>query len=683
MNDEEQLELDLPETQEEQTEEGLEEVIKRNEERNQRDYEENKYRNRELQRRQEERKRQQLDIPGLFEARSGLRTTAALGTEIFLNTLVDPVLEPGTQIAAGSLINALAQRIRGGKFSPGEVTAAGLASLIPGGAQGRALTQVLKGGAKGAASGAIETTGMALVDEGRPPTKEELAAGLGIGFAFGGALSTPGAIKALKPIKQKVTDAGFDLQKALKNIKDETIAPINVALRGDLIGAVADGVGTSSSTTRITPNDPNNILTPYIGHLTNKFRKQPWEDYLTTGRTAQSADRLLTNLTGFPAKLDAPQPKGQTYYTVLKSKGASGTLRGRQPLQDVKDDIDLTDKSKYRFTTTAQAEKSANRFRNKIIRMMQIDRIRGEDAGTLAGFNKGSRKINTVTGGIKDVGETYYDYLTGFFNRYIRRGTVDNFDDAVKIKIPKVQGRQILPGVETDIVQGDASLIRELRLFTMAPDVYKSGAFTPSNPTYQSQVKSLIRKYSTVNKPMTYNARRNIFQYKVDAHHIDQVAEGWPLYRGLPKEEIPKMRLLLKQYDLEPGNHEKNVLFLLNEFHKEYHNVYWPRAYAELRAHPDGWDIDVIREIQTASGRMDYARRYAEAITKSRDEIVQRIKDELDELARIKNKARADLTLQEVQAMSLDIPDIDDIAPPNIAAQLAQDPADPRWRDYD
>ena len=80
---------------------------------------------------------------------------------------------------------------------------------------------------------------------------------------------------------------------------------------------------------------------------------------------------------------------------------------------------------------------------------------------------------------------------------------------------------------------------------------------------------------------------------------------------------------------------------------------------------------------------MDYARRYAEAITKSRDEIIQRINDELDELARIKNKARADLTLQEVQAMSIDIPDIDDIAPADIAAQLAQDPADPRWRDYD
>ena len=485
-----------------------------------------------------------------------------------------------------------------------------------------------------------------------------------------------------KKVGQELSEITEDGQKFLGDLTNAlTPGPVRV-MQGDLIGAVADGVGSSSSTRRIIPNDPNNILTPYIGHLTNKFQKQPWENYLTMPTTRQSADRLLTQVTGYPAVLAAPQPKGQSY-TVLKSKGASGTLRGRQFPTDIKDDIDLTDKTKYRFTTPAQAEKSANSFRRKIIRMMQIDRIRGEDAGTLAGFTKGSRKINTVTGGIRDVGETYYDYLTGFFNRYIRRGTVDNFDDAVKITIPKVQGRQILPGVETDIVQGDASLIRELRLFTMAPDVYKSGAFTPSNPTYQSQVRSLIRKYSTVNKPMTYNRRRDIFEYKVDAHHIDQVAEGWPLYRGLPKEEIPKMRLLLEQYGLNPGNHDENVLFLLNEFHKEYHNVYWPRAYAELRAHPDGWDIDVIREIQTASGRMDYARRYAEAITKSRDEIVQRVNNELDALAIAKNKARADLTEAEVNAITPTIPSINAIAPANIAAQLAQDPPDPRWRDFD
>ena len=657
----EQLELDLDDTEEEQTEEGLDKVIKAQEERNQRDYEENKYRNRELQRRQQERDNQQLEIPDMFKAGSTARTLTGLGVEIGGNFLLDAFsFVPGSQQVGSAALNYLQQVIRGGPISKGEILAAAAASQIPFLQQAKAATRggkFIRGVAKGSTAGAIDSSVRPIIDEKRAPTVGEFATGVTAGGAFGGMFDLAPAFTkgGAKKVGQELSEITEDGQKFLGDLTNAlTPGPVRV-MQGDLIGAVADGVGSSSSTRRIIPNDPNNILTPYIGHLTNKFQKQPWENYLTMPTTRQSADRLLTQVTGYPAVLAAPQPKGQSY-TVLKSKGASGTLRGRQFPTDIKDDIDLTDKTKYRFTTPAQAEKSANSFRRKIIRMMQIDRIRGEDAGTLAGFTKGSRKINTVTGGIRDVGETYYDYLTGFFNRYIRRGTVDNFDDAVKITIPKVQGRQILPGVETDIVQGDASLIRELRLFTMAPDVYKSGAFTPSNPTYQ---------------------------YKVDAHHIDQVAEGWPLYRGLPKEEIPKMRLLLEQYGLNPGNHDENVLFLLNEFHKEYHNVYWPRAYAELRAHPDGWDIDVIREIQTASGRMDYARRYAEAITKSRDEIVQRVNNELDALAIAKNKARADLTEAEVNAITPTIPSINAIAPANIAAQLAQDPPDPRWRDFD
>ena len=202
MNDDEQLELDIPE--EPQTEEGLEEVIKRNEKRRQKEYEENKYRNRELQRRQQERNNKQLDIPGLFEARSGFRTAAALGTEIFLNTLVDPVVEPGSQLLAGTVINALAQRIRGGELSIGEMTAAGAASLIPGGAQGRAITQFAKGAGKGALTGGIETLGAAGIDRFELPTKEELAAGVGLGFAFGGALSTPQATKILQKLRNKI-----------------------------------------------------------------------------------------------------------------------------------------------------------------------------------------------------------------------------------------------------------------------------------------------------------------------------------------------------------------------------------------------------------------------------------------------------------------------------------------------
>ena len=205
MNDDEQLELDIPE--EPLTEEGLEEDIKRNEKRRQEEYDEATKGNEELRRRQTRRGRggeTQLDIPGLFEARSGLRTTAPLGTEIFLNTLVDPFFEPGTQVAAGTAINFLAQRIRGGEISKGELAASGLASLIPGGAQGRAITQFAKGAGKGALSGAIETTGMAGIDEGRLPTTEELAAGLGIGAAFGGILSTPQATKALGKLSNRI-----------------------------------------------------------------------------------------------------------------------------------------------------------------------------------------------------------------------------------------------------------------------------------------------------------------------------------------------------------------------------------------------------------------------------------------------------------------------------------------------
>ena len=205
MNDDEQLELDIPE--EPLTEEGLEEDIKRNEERRQKEYDEATKGNEEIRKAKSRRGRggeTQLDIPGLFEAGSGLRTTAALGTEIFLNTLVDPLFEPGTQIAAGTLINALAQRIRGGEISKGELAASGLASLIPGGAQGRAITQFAKGAGKGALSGAIETAGMAGIDEGRLPTKEELAAGLGISAAFGGIVSTPQARKVLQDVSARI-----------------------------------------------------------------------------------------------------------------------------------------------------------------------------------------------------------------------------------------------------------------------------------------------------------------------------------------------------------------------------------------------------------------------------------------------------------------------------------------------
>ena len=212
MNDDEQLELDIPE--ESLTEEGLDdpyesELKKEKEAENKRiedakdDLTEGKIK-RARSRRGQGGDVKQLDIPGLFKAQSGFRRTAALGTEVFLNTLVDPFFEPGTQVAAGTAINFLAQRIRGGEISKGELAASGLASLIPGAAQGRAITQFAKGTGKGALAGGIETLGIAGIDEGKLPTKEELAAGIGVGAAFGGIVSTPQAAKALQKLRNRI-----------------------------------------------------------------------------------------------------------------------------------------------------------------------------------------------------------------------------------------------------------------------------------------------------------------------------------------------------------------------------------------------------------------------------------------------------------------------------------------------
>ena len=105
----EQLELDIDDAEEEQTEEGLDKVIQAQEERNQKDYEENKYRNRELQRRAQQRKNQQLDIPGMLEAGSGFRQAASIGTEVLLESGMDlfSVAAP-LQVPASAVINALA-----------------------------------------------------------------------------------------------------------------------------------------------------------------------------------------------------------------------------------------------------------------------------------------------------------------------------------------------------------------------------------------------------------------------------------------------------------------------------------------------------------------------------------------------------------------------------------------------
>ncbi len=187
---------------------------------------------------------------GLLDEGSAFRQTAALGTEVGLNTLLDLFsFVPPAQVAGGSAINYLAQRIRGGEFSKGEFVASGLASLIPGGAQAKAVLrdtvgkQIVKGVAKGATSGVIETTGITTIDEGRLPTLEELGTGAVAGGAFGGLFTTAATRPQIQNIAQRIrTGTG-------KIVDSLTPGPVRI-MQGDLLGNTTLGLPQN------TPNQP-------------------------------------------------------------------------------------------------------------------------------------------------------------------------------------------------------------------------------------------------------------------------------------------------------------------------------------------------------------------------------------------------------------------------------------------
>ena len=223
-------------SEERDLEKELKEEKDRYERQNQEAYDEVTKGNEELRKKQKEEKKK-----GLLDEGSAFRQTAALGTEVGLNTLLDLFsFIPPAQVAGGSAINYLAQRIRGGEFSRGEFIASGLASLIPGGAQSKAVLrdtvgkQVAKGVAKGATSGVIETTGITTVDEGRLPTLEELGTGAVAGGAFGGLFTTAATRPQIQNIAQRIrTGTG-------KIVDSLTPGPVRI-MQGDLIGQVTGG----------------------------------------------------------------------------------------------------------------------------------------------------------------------------------------------------------------------------------------------------------------------------------------------------------------------------------------------------------------------------------------------------------------------------------------------------------
>jgi hypothetical protein len=241
-------------------------------ERVQKDYEEIKYRNRELRKRQQQGK--QLEIPGLEEKGeektfldegSAFRTLTGLGVEIGGNFFLDAFsFVPGSQQVGSAGLNYLQQVIRGGPISKGEILAAAAASQIPflqqartikkGGKLIREAKNLSRGGkfvrsvARGSTAGAIDSTVRPIIDEKRAPTVGEFTTGVTAGGAFGGMFDLAPAFTkgGTKKLGQEIKEITKDGQKFLGDLTDAiTPGPVRV-MQGDLIGAAKFG-GTSGS----------------------------------------------------------------------------------------------------------------------------------------------------------------------------------------------------------------------------------------------------------------------------------------------------------------------------------------------------------------------------------------------------------------------------------------------------
>ena len=188
MNEEENEELDPIEKE-------LKEAQEQYDRENQEIYDEVTKGNEEIRRKQKKNEEyEQLELP--LESRNVARVGAGLAFEVGANSILDFFsLVPGSQAAGSAVINAIAQGIRGGKFSFGEVLGSAAASQIPGLAQGKAITtagKLTKAAATGAVSGGIEATSIAAVDEGRLPTAQELGLAVGAGGILGAGFQKVG-----------------------------------------------------------------------------------------------------------------------------------------------------------------------------------------------------------------------------------------------------------------------------------------------------------------------------------------------------------------------------------------------------------------------------------------------------------------------------------------------------------
>ena len=188
---------------------------------------------------------EQLEIP--FESRNLGRVGAGLAFEVGFNSLLDALTAvPGSQQVGSAVINAIAQGIRGGKFSFGEVLGAAAASQIPGLAQGKAITKagrIMRAAGTGATSGAIEATSIAAVDRGELPTIQEFGLAVGAGGLLGAGFQPvgEGASSLLKSIRRRVKGSK---EKFVKLTREQVL---ELGLEAPMASRFADELSPSSA----------------------------------------------------------------------------------------------------------------------------------------------------------------------------------------------------------------------------------------------------------------------------------------------------------------------------------------------------------------------------------------------------------------------------------------------------
>ena len=245
--------------------------------------------------------------------------------------------------------------------------------------------------------------------------------------------------------------------------------------------------------------------------------------------------------------VDVPTPKGEP---VDLGDGFIGS----------KNDIDLS------TFDLSDPTKVSKQFEDLLRQALEVDQIGMKHLSHIG--EKRSKVIEGLTGE-ETVGKMWNDYLAGYFNKFIRSGKADNFDQAVAVKLPN--GR---------ILKGDSGLARELRLWTINPDVVQTG-FTKrgtklGSRQYQRDLNRIVDNHNPGADPN--------FSSKFHAHHINVIEEEWPLVKGLNSRELVKMRVLLKKHIKYPsGNEIGNRLIVLDEIHSKIHADYWPRYAEEFR----------------------------------------------------------------------------------------------------